>query len=90
MAAWEKSCYSWQKALDCLPKENLSPEEQKLKSQFEEGLNKAEVARKKIESNLACISAADVQSGRMPWQRAAALKSQKMAAQIPSCASIFH
>lgn len=72
-----------------MPKESLSPEEQKLKTQFEEGLNKAEVARKKVESNLASISAADMQSGRMPWQRAAALISQKKAAQIPSCVSIF-
>ena len=90
LAAWEKSLHAWQKALDCLPKEALSPEQQKMKIQFEEGLEKAEVARKKIETGVIAVPKARMQSGKMPWQRAAALRSKKLAAQVPSCVRIFH
>ncbi|RXW11558.1 hypothetical protein EST38_g14297 [Candolleomyces aberdarensis] len=85
LSAWEKSLWAWQKALDCLPKDNLSPEQRNMKTRFEEGLNKAKVAKNKIETNATPIYADQWLSGKMPWQRAAALKSKKMAARAPSC-----
>ncbi|RXW11343.1 hypothetical protein EST38_g14512 [Candolleomyces aberdarensis] len=63
LSAWEKSLWAWQKAIDCLPKDNLSPEQRNMKTRFEEGLNKAKVAKNKIETSATPIYADQWLSG---------------------------
>ena len=57
-----ESVISWQKALDALPKENLSPAEAKQKEQYEAGLQAASKPR------LVGLSAFD-----LPWDMAKAM-----------------
>ena len=63
--AW--SVDAWQKALDSLPKENLSPGELKQKEQYEAGIKAAR------EPRVIQISGA---AGRMPWDYAKAMKPE--------------
>ena len=63
-----------------------------MKTQFEQILNKGRLNEKKIDasSGLTGASIDQLLSGRMPWQRAAALRSKKLEAQVPSCVRNFH
>ncbi|KAG1733916.1 uncharacterized protein EDB91DRAFT_1148001 [Suillus paluster] len=66
LADWERSAEAWQKALDALPKDNLTPAEQRQKDQYTVDLNAAQ-ARIKVVSELplARFRASD---GKLPWQ----------------------
>ena len=79
---------AWKKALECLPKENLTPTQQTMKTQFMQGLQKAKVARKKIETGMEMIGPETI--GQRPWEVATALRSQKLAARRPSCVRLRH
>ncbi|KAG0697468.1 hypothetical protein DFH29DRAFT_856926 [Suillus ampliporus] len=66
LANWKQSAEAWQKALDALPKTNLSPAEQQQKDQYTSGLNAAQAGIKAVrEPPLARFKASD---GKMPWQ----------------------
>ncbi|KAF5332506.1 hypothetical protein D9611_005117 [Ephemerocybe angulata] len=63
LAAWTECLRAWKMALDCLPKENLTPAQENMKAQFTQGLAKARVARKKIETSAVAVS--DLE--KLPW-----------------------
>ena len=58
---------AWQKALDTLPKQNLSPSELKQKVQYEAGLKAASEPR---------VITFSGSAGNMPWDCAKALKPE--------------
>jgi stress-induced-phosphoprotein 1 len=64
------SVHAWQKALDSLPKENLSPGELKQKDQYEAGLKAAS------EPQVIKFSKG---AGSMPWECARAIKPELIA-----------
>lgn len=74
LADWERGAEAWQKALDALPKANLSPAEQRQKDQYSTCLNAAQARGKALEARelrLAPVSMAD--DGNLPWQIARAM-----------------
>ncbi|KAG2126940.1 hypothetical protein DEU56DRAFT_821582 [Suillus clintonianus] len=66
LADWGRSTEAWQKALNALPKTNLSPAEQRQKDQYTAGMNAAQ-ARSKVPRDppLAHFKA---DNGKLPWQ----------------------
>lgn len=66
LTEWKRSVEAWQKALDALPKTNLSPAEQRQKDQYGASLNAAQMRGKVQEDpHLALFQASD---GKLPWQ----------------------
>ncbi|KAF5339417.1 hypothetical protein D9611_009863 [Ephemerocybe angulata] len=80
LAAWTECLRAWKMALDCLPKENLTPAQENMKAQFTQGLANARVARKKIETSAVAVS--DLE--KMPWVVASELRNRKMASGKPA------
>ncbi|KAJ7158456.1 hypothetical protein C8R46DRAFT_1195031 [Mycena filopes] len=80
---WTESKENWQRALDTLPKTDLKPAEQVLKSQYEAGLANATAALVKEENTVIDIDTPREQNatapiiisreGRYPWDLAAAM-----------------
>lgn len=66
-----ESVTAWQKALDALPKENLSPAEVKQKEQYQSGLQAASKPR------LMRVSAFD-----LPWDMAKAMMPELLANKV--------
>ncbi|KAG2143156.1 hypothetical protein BD769DRAFT_1037172 [Suillus cothurnatus] len=63
---WERSAEAWQKALDALPKTNLTPAEQRQKDQYSAGLDAARTRGKAPrDPRLLRFKAGD---GNLPWQ----------------------
>ncbi|KAG1893485.1 uncharacterized protein F5891DRAFT_1282054 [Suillus fuscotomentosus] len=69
LADFEGSAEAWQKALDALPKTNLSPAEQRQKDQYGAGLNAAQTpqTRGKTSKNR-CIASVNLDDGNLPWK----------------------
>ncbi|KAG1883857.1 hypothetical protein F4604DRAFT_1952768 [Suillus subluteus] len=66
LADWERSAEAWQKALDALPKTNLSPAEQRQKDQYTAGLDAAQTRGKAPrDPRFVRFKAGD---GNLPWQ----------------------
>lgn len=66
LADSEGSAEAWQKALDALPKTNLSPAEQRQKDQYSAGLNAAQTRGKT--SKYRCSFPVNLDDGNLPWQ----------------------
>lgn len=64
LADWTNSAHAWQKALDALPKSQLSPAEQKQKEQYGACLKAANVRRNQ---RIVPLSVSE-KAGRFPWQ----------------------
>ncbi|KAJ3503661.1 hypothetical protein NMY22_g18171 [Coprinellus aureogranulatus] len=86
---WPKCISSYRKALDCLPKQNLSPAEKKTREQCLQGLSKAKEQRKKFETTGISVPNDHMQSGKMPWDIAKKLTAAKTATGLPS-PSVWH
>ncbi|KAG2059304.1 hypothetical protein BDR06DRAFT_949330 [Suillus hirtellus] len=61
-----RSAEAWQKALNALPKTNLSPAEQRQKDQYGAGLNAAQTRGKT--SNNRCLAPINLDDGNLPWK----------------------
>ena len=58
-----------------------------MKTQFEQCLKKARLNENKFDGDATYASIDQFLSGKMPWQRAAALKAEKLAARVASSVS---
>jgi hypothetical protein len=65
---------AWQKALDTLPNDNLTPSELKQREQYEAGLTASK--RKTDENILARVITIPATSGQHPWQVAKAMEPE--------------
>ncbi|KAF6748418.1 hypothetical protein DFP72DRAFT_916673 [Ephemerocybe angulata] len=91
MAVWDTSINAFQKALDCLPKDNLSKGERAAQIEYAEGIAKAKAMRANISTTATTIGNAHMPSGQMPWDKAAALTAKKAAlSPKPSCVFIIN
>ncbi|KAG1791237.1 uncharacterized protein HD556DRAFT_1386844 [Suillus plorans] len=66
LAEWERSAEAWQKALDALPKTNLSRAEQRQKDQYSAGLDAAKTRDKTAESP--SVSRFKAEDANLPWK----------------------
>ncbi|KAL1951228.1 hypothetical protein VTO73DRAFT_377 [Trametes versicolor] len=67
--AWPKSINAWKRALGTLPEGDLTPQQEELKKQYQEGLELAQAALKKQEETPPEVQALPSISER-PWNRA--------------------
>jgi hypothetical protein len=86
-AIHHSSVHEWQRALDTLPKENLTPGELKQREQYQHGLKNAKAVEAAAQATHVGIN---VRAGtEMPWDVAGrmipALRSQEMAKSSVSC-----
>ncbi|KAJ6545092.1 hypothetical protein DFH09DRAFT_1367685 [Mycena vulgaris] len=74
LGEYRESKESWQRALDALPKSNLSPAEEIQKDQYQAGLNTAAANVVKMEKPITGDRLIIMKGGgRMPWELAAAI-----------------
>ncbi|KAG2128642.1 uncharacterized protein EDB93DRAFT_1184074 [Suillus bovinus] len=66
LSDWERSAKAWQKALDTLPKTNLTPAEKRQKDQYKAGLDAAQTRGKTIKDP--CLARMNAADGKFPWQ----------------------
>ncbi|KAG2059298.1 hypothetical protein BDR06DRAFT_987265 [Suillus hirtellus] len=66
LAEWDRSAEAWQKALDALPKADLSPAEQRQKDQYSAGLDAAKTRGKTTESPF--VSRFKAEDANLPWK----------------------
>ncbi|KIK36702.1 hypothetical protein CY34DRAFT_55520, partial [Suillus luteus UH-Slu-Lm8-n1] len=64
---WKRSEEAWQKALDALPKTNLSPAEQRQKDQYSASLDAAQM-RGKVQEDPHHLTLFQASDGKLPWQ----------------------
>ncbi|KAF5332705.1 hypothetical protein D9611_005213 [Ephemerocybe angulata] len=87
---WDASINAFQKALDLLPKDNLTALDRKSQVEYAEGIAKTKALRSQSNKVHNIIPTAQLFSGRMPWDMAAALTPKKIALGKPSCVFILN
>jgi hypothetical protein len=65
---WSSCVDAWQKALDALPKTNLTPAELKQKEQYTASLKKAKERLEECLSTPAKVVVVNSNAGKLPWQ----------------------
>ncbi|KAF6748419.1 hypothetical protein DFP72DRAFT_575902 [Ephemerocybe angulata] len=88
MGVWDTSLTAFQKALDLLPKDNLSKAERTAQVEYAQGIAKAKAMRSEARTAATYHGPTDVEVGRMPWDKAAALTA-KMTALCPKPSCVF-
>lgn len=89
LSTWDESIRAYEKALECLPKDNLSDADRALRAEYAQGILQVKTKRGKIKSTATGFPKAQMASGEMPWDRAKAFMPTKTAQSAFSCVYIL-
>ncbi|RDB28593.1 Serine/threonine-protein phosphatase 5 [Hypsizygus marmoreus] len=82
IGTWNKAIQCFTTALKCLPSDkNLTPQDRVLKTQFQEGLKKAEEYEQRPLPKPVALAPGSVDQASVPWKRALAMESDLIAKQ---------